>query len=214
MKANRHASLALCLAAMAVSPLIPAQTMQTRTVTIDRSAELPANTARAVLGGGCFWCLEAIFARIDGVLRVTSGFAGGDKPDPTYREVVSGDTGHAEVVEIIFDPAKVAYEELLEVFWLAHDPTTLNCQGPDIGTQYRSIILYGGETQKSAAHASVASAAPRFKDPIVTELKPLETFYPAEDYHQDYFENNRRQPYCRYVILPKLEKVHSKLGDG
>ena len=186
--------------------------MQPQPVTLDRSADLPADARRAVIGGGCFWCLEAIFARVDGVLRVTSGFAGGDMPDPTYREVVSGDTGHAEVIEIAFDPRRVTYEELLEVFWLAHDPTTLNRQGPDIGTQYRSIILYSGEAQKAAAQASMVSAAPRFKDPIVTELKALETFYPAEEYHQDYFENNRRQPYCRYVILPKLEKVQSTVG--
>lgn len=188
--------------------------MQPTPVTLDRRVDLPEGTKHAVLGGGCFWCLEAIFARVDGVLRVTSGFAGGHQPNPTYREVVSGGTGHAEVIEIAYDPERLSYAQILDVFWLAHDPTTLNRQGPDVGTQYRSVILFENEDQAAEARGSMEAAAPRFRDPIVTQIKALDRFYPAEDYHQDYFENNQRQPYCRFVILPKLEKVKEVLGGG
>jgi len=161
----------------------------------------------ATLGGGCFWCLEALYETFDGVKAVTSGYAGGQKPNPTYKQVCGGDTGHAEVVQIEYDPAKLTYEQILEIFWDIHDPTTLNRQGPDSGTQYRSIILYHNDAQKQAAEKSKAAAAKKYKEPITTEVLPLKTFYPAEDYHQDYFRKNPHQPYCAYVISPKLQKL-------
>lgn len=169
-----------------------------------------AETQRATFGGGCFWCVEAVFERVDGVKSVTSGYAGGDMPDPNYKEVCSGDTGHAEAIQIEFDPKKVSYERLLEVFWAAHDPTTLNRQGADTGTQYRSIILYQDEAQKKAAEKSKAEAQKEFAGKIVTEIKPLTKFYPAEGYHQDYYRNNTYAPYCMMVITPKLKKLEKE----
>jgi peptide-methionine (S)-S-oxide reductase len=160
-----------------------------------------------VLGGGCFWCIEALYERLDGIRSVESGYAGGTAPDPTYEEVCSGRTGHAEVVRITYDPETVSLGELLDFFWQAHDPTTLNRQGADVGTQYRSIILYASEEQEAAARASMEKAQPNFRDPIVTDIEPLEAFYPAESYHQDYFEKNPNAPYCQYVIVPKLKKL-------
>ena len=164
-------------------------------------------TAVATLGGGCFWCLEAIFERIDGVVEVVSGYAGGTKADPTYEEVCTGTTGHAEVVQVTYDPKRLGYAGLLEVFFKAHDPTTLNRQGADVGSQYRSIILYDGEEQRKAAEAARKKAQKDWKDPVVTEIVPLGVFYRAEDYHQDYFDNNRTAGYCRVVIAPKLNKL-------
>ena len=169
--------------------------------------EKNATTELATFGGGCFWCTEAVFERLDGVKAVTSGYAGGAKPNPTYKEVCNGDTGHAEVIQIEFDPAKISFEKLLDVFWEAHDPTTLNRPGADTGTHYRSVIFFHSETQKTAAEKSKRAAAARFRDPIVTELAPLTKFYNAEAYHQDYFRNNSNAPYCRVVIRPKLEKL-------
>ena len=160
-----------------------------------------------VLGGGCFWCIEAVFQRLDGVRSVTAGYAGGRTSNPTYSSVSAGGTGHAEVARILFDPTKVSLAELLEIFWQAHDPTTMNRQGADVGSQYRSIILYAGEQQRSVAVKSREEAASRFRDPIVTEVVPLTHFYEAEDYHQNYFNNNRNAPYCRVVIEPKLKKL-------
>jgi peptide-methionine (S)-S-oxide reductase len=160
----------------------------------------------AVLGGGCFWCLDAEYKTVDGIKSITSGFAGGKTADPTYEQVCTGQTGHAEVVQIEFDPSKISYEKVLELFWLAHDPTTLNRQGNDEGTQYRSIILYRNEAQKAAAEKSKLAAAKLFKDPIVTEIVPLTKFYPAEDYHQNYFANNPNAGYCAFVIRPKVDK--------
>jgi peptide-methionine (S)-S-oxide reductase len=165
----------------------------------------------ATLGGGCFWCSEAVYQMLPGVKSVTSGYAGGTKENPTYKEVCTGDTGHAEVVQIQYDPAVLSYEKLLQTFWDIHDPTTLNRQGPDSGTQYRSIILYNGEAQKAAAKKSKAEAQKHFREPIVTEIVPLKKFYPAEDYHQDYYRDNPNQPYCRMVIRPKVEKFEKKL---
>jgi peptide-methionine (S)-S-oxide reductase len=162
----------------------------------------------ATFGGGCFWCLEAVFERIPGVTSVTSGYAGGKTASPTYEQVCTGTTGHAEVVQITFDPARISYEGLLEVFWLAHDPTTLNRQGADVGTQYRSIILYHDEAQKAAALASVKKAQAGFKDRIVTEVVPLAAFWKAENYHQDYYNANKTAGYCRVVISPKLKKLN------
>lgn len=170
------------------------------------AARSPAGHALATFGGGCFWCTEAIFERVDGVISVTSGYAGGHVPHPTYRQVCTGTTGHAEVVQVEYDPKKVTYEELLEVFWQAHDPTTLNRQGADKGTQYRSIILYHNEAQKRVAERSKAEAQKRFRKPIVTEIVPLKAFYRAEEYHQDYFRNHPNAPYCAFVIRPKVHK--------
>ena len=161
----------------------------------------------ATLGGGCFWCIEAVYERIDGVKKVISGYAGGDKADPTYEEVCSGSTGHAEVVQIHFDPEVISYEGILDLFWKAHDPTTVNRQGADAGTQYRSIILYDSEAQARAAELSKAAAAANFDRPIVTEIVPLSAFYKAETYHQDYYRNNPRAGYCTFVITPKLQKL-------
>jgi peptide-methionine (S)-S-oxide reductase len=165
------------------------------------------STEVATLGGGCFWCLEAVYQQIEGVEKVVSGYAGGNTEDPTYEEVCSGTTGHAEVVQIHFDPQVIGYEEILELFWKAHDPTTLNRQGADVGTQYRSIILYDGEEQKSAAERSRARAAEAFDEPIVTEIVPLKVFYEAEGYHQNYYRSNSHAGYCSFVIRPKLEKL-------
>ena len=165
----------------------------------------------ATLGGGCFWCTEAVFQMLPGVKTVTSGYAGGTKANPTYKEVCAGNTGHAEVIQIKYDPKVVSYKKVLETFWEAHDPTTMNRQGPDAGTQYRSIILYNSEAQRVAAEKSKAEAQQHFRQPIVTEIVPLRQFYPAEDYHQDYYRANPNQPYCRAVIAPKVEKFEKKL---
>jgi peptide-methionine (S)-S-oxide reductase len=166
----------------------------------------------ATLGGGCFWCTEALFQMLPGVKSVTSGYAGGTKENPTYKEVCTGQTGHAEVIQIQFDSKVVSYEKILDTFWEAHDPTTLNRQGADTGTQYRSIILYNNEAQKAAAEKSKAEAQKHYANPIVTEIVPLKKFYKGEDYHQDYYRNNPNQGYCRAVIRPKVEKFEKKLA--
>ena len=170
----------------------------------------PNKTELATFGGGCFWCMDAVFERLPGIKSVTSGFAGGHTANPTYPQVCTGTTGHAEVTQIEFDPAKISYEKLLEVFWQAHDPTALNRQGNDEGTQYRSIILYHGEAQKLVAEKSKAGAQKNFKHPIVTEIVPFTKFYPAEDYHQAYYDHNSSAPYCQAVIAPKLEKLEKE----
>lgn len=169
----------------------------------------------AVFGGGCFWCLEASFAKLKGVGSVISGYAGGVKLDPTYEEVSSGQTGHAEVVKIEYDPIEISFEDLLTVFFAMHNPTTLNRQGADAGTQYRSIILYTSEDQKKESEAFIKklSAEKVFDQPIVTEIKPLEKFYPAEEYHQRYFEKNPSQAYCQIHISPKVAKLREKFGE-
>jgi peptide-methionine (S)-S-oxide reductase len=167
-------------------------------------------TEIADLGGGCFWCMEAVFERLPGVISVTSGFAGGTTENPTYQQVCTETTGHAEVTEIEFDPAKISYQKLLEVFWQAHDPTTWNRQGADEGTSYRSIILYRDKKQQLLAEKSKLEAQKDFHNPIVTEIVPLKKFYKAEDYHQEYFDNNSNAPYCQVVIAPKLEKLEKK----
>ena len=168
----------------------------------------PPTTQRITFGGGCFWCLEAVFQRLNGVKSVASGYAGGTVANPTYQQVCTGNTGHAEVVQIAFDPARISFEKLLEVFWAAHDPTTLNRQGHDSGTQYRSVIYYENAEQKAAAEKSKAAAQPELKDPIVTEITELPTFFKAEDYHQNYYNQNASSnPYCSAVIRPKLQKL-------
>jgi peptide-methionine (S)-S-oxide reductase len=161
----------------------------------------------AYFGGGCFWCVEAVYERLDGVVSAVSGYAGGSKENPTYEEVSRGTTGHAEVVRIEYDPKVVSYSELLDMFWKSHDPTTLNRQGADVGTQYRSIILYQDDEQMRLAEKSKSGASKDFKDPIVTEIVPLKAFYTAEKYHQDFYENNPNYGYCRIVIAPKLKKL-------
>lgn len=166
----------------------------------------------ATLGGGCFWCLDAIYRQLRGVEKVESGYAGGAKPNPSYREVCGGNTGHAEVVQITYDPSTISYRDLLDVFFTIHDPTTPDRQGADMGTQYRSIILTHSDEQARIAREAIAdvSAEKIWDDPIVTEIRPLDTFYPAERYHQDYFANNPNQPYCQVVIEPKVAKFRRK----
>jgi peptide-methionine (S)-S-oxide reductase len=163
----------------------------------------------ALLGGGCFWCLEAVFEQIDGVEEVVSGYAGGDVPDPTYEQVCSGRTGHAEVVRVRFDPAKVTYRDLLDIFFTMHDPTTPDRQGADVGTQYRSIIFYEDDGQRREAEAAIEAveASQIWNNRVITQVEPAAHFYPAEAYHQEYYRQNATQPYCRAVIAPKLSKL-------
>lgn len=168
----------------------------------------------AVFGGGCFWCTEAVFKELRGVQRVSSGYAGGRTSHPTYEQVCSGGTGHAEVIRIEFDPKEISFRDLLTVFFATHDPTTLNRQGNDVGSQYRSVILYNGEEQRMEAASFIKELtdAGNFRNPIVTTLEPLTEFYSAEEYHQDYFANNPYQPYCQYTIPPKLNKLHKQFS--
>lgn len=169
----------------------------------------------ATFGAGCFWCTEAVFLNVKGVSKVVSGYEGGKVKNPTYREVCTGETGHAEVTQITFDPSKVSFEELLEVFWNTHDPTTLNKQGADEGTQYRSVVFYHNDEQKKIAEAykKQLEASHVYKNPIVTEISPASTFYAAEDYHQNYYELNPNQGYCQYVIRPKVEKFRKQFAS-
>ncbi len=176
----------------------------------------PASTSEtATLGGGCFWCLESVFEQLQGVQRVESGYAGGNRPNPTYSQVCSGATGHAEVVQITFDPAVLSYEDLLGVFFAIHDPTTLNRQGADVGTQYRSVIFYHSPQQQQLAEATIhkLNAAGIWHAPIVTQVVPLDAFYRAEDYHQGYFRRNPAQPYCQAVINPKVAKFRKHFAQ-
>jgi len=174
-----------------------------------------AGTKKATFAGGCFWCTEAVYKEIKGVKEVTSGYIGGKVPNPTYKQVCTGLTGHAEAVEIEYDPAQVPFEKLLEIFFATHDPTTLNRQGPDVGTQYRSGVFYHDEEQKAAAEKVIAAldAAKVFPKAIVTEVTEASKFYPAEDYHQDYYENNPFQPYCQGAVAPKVAKVRKVFKD-
>ena len=175
---------------------------------LESATKVPAGNAIATLAGGCFWCLEAVYDGMKGVSSVESGYMGGKAANPTYEQVCGGDTGHAEVVRITFDPAMVSFKELLEVFFVIHDPTTLNRQGNDAGTQYRSAVFYHTPQQKADAEEVIArlGAAELWSDPIVTELAPATTFYMAEGYHQEYFARNPRQPYCQAVVVPKVAK--------
>lgn len=190
-----------------ITPLLLATSVLLAMSTIPPAAAASPTLAHATFGGGCFWCTEAVFETEPGVKSVTSGYAGGQTENPTYREICNGDTGHAEVIQIEFDPEVVSFERLLELFWIAHDPTTRNRQGADVGTQYRSIILTHDDAQRAAAETSKAAAQAQFDRPIVTEIVPLTKFYAAEKYHQDYFRANREAPYCRAVIVPKLKKL-------
>ena len=170
---------------------------------------------QATLGGGCFWCLEAVYDQLRGVEQVVSGYAGGSVPNPTYEQVCSGRTGHAEVTQITFDPAAISFQDLLDVFFTIHDPTTPNRQGNDVGPQYRSIILYHNDEQKRIAEETIArlEREKRWPNPIVTQVVPLDTFYPAEGYHQRYFEKNPYQPYCQVVVAPKVAKARQVFFD-
>jgi len=170
-------------------------------------------TEFATFGGGCFWCLEAVFRLVPGVISVTNGYAGGITKNPTYKDVCSGNTGHAEVIQIEYDPKKVSYEQLLKIFWKSHDPTSLNRQGADIGTQYRSIILYHNEYQKKIAEESKAAISKQFTNTIVTEILPFNVFYKAEEYHQDFYRKNPDYGYCRAIIKPKIDKLQSVLNQ-
>lgn len=187
-----------------VSPMQPVQ---------DQSTNPSGNTEIATLGGGCFWCVEAIYQDLNGVLKVESGYSGGHIDNPTYKEVCSGLTGHAEVIQVTFDPAIVSFQDVLRVFFTVHDPTTLNRQGNDSGTQYRSVIYYHSETQKKVAEAAIIEAKEAWDDPIVTEVSPFEKFYKAEDYHQNYYKDNPNQGYCSFIIAPKVKKFREKFKD-
>lgn len=177
--------------------------------------ETKSEVQLATFGGGCFWCVEAAFEQVRGVLKVESGYAGGSAPDPSYREVCTGRTGHAEVVQVTFDPAAVSFEDLLDVFFVVHDPTTLNRQGADQGTQYRSVIYYHSDAQRETATRRIAelNAAEIWDSPIVTEVQPSPAFFRAEEYHQGYYRQNADQPYCQAVIAPKLSKLRHVLAE-
>jgi len=194
----------------AASGADPSETKGDTPAGTEKTESTKGKTEKATFGGGCFWCFEAIFERIKGVKTVVSGYSGGNVPRPSYELVSTGLTGHAEVVQIEYDPAVVSFDKLLEVFWLSHDPTTKDRQGPDFGTQYRSIILYHNEAQKKAAEKSYneLTGANVFPAPIVTELVPFRAFYPADRHHQDYYRRNRSAAYCQVYIVPKLKKLH------
>jgi len=166
-----------------------------------------------ILGGGCFWCIEGVFRRVKGVAEAQSGYAGGQRENPTYKQVCSGATGHAEVVKIIYDENEITLEEILDIFFAIHDPTTLNRQGADIGTQYRSVIYYGNDEEKEIIQKVITKAQKEYRDPIVTEVSPKPIFYPAEEYHQNYYDLNPNQGYCQVVIKPKIQKFLTKFTD-
>ena len=178
--------------------------------TITASGQATQNTEIATLGGGCFWCVEAVYQDLNGVLKVESGYSGGRGANPTYKEVCSGMSGHAEVIQVTFDPKIVSFEDILRIFFTVHDPTTLNRQGNDAGTQYRSVIYYDSPAQKAAAEAIIKEAQEAWDNPIVTEVSPLGAFYKAEEYHQNYYRNNPNQGYCSFIIAPKVRKFREK----
>lgn len=190
------------------------QKVQQKQQSENKDSTMNKNLDTATLGAGCFWCVEAIFQDLKGVHKVESGYSGGHVKNPTYEEVCTGTTGHAEVTRIIFDPEIISFEQLLEVFWHSHDPTTLNRQGADIGTQYRSVIFYNNEQQKEIAETSKqkTDSSGLWNAPIVTEINPIKEYYEAEDYHQNYYNNNSNQPYCSAVIAPKLQKFFKEFG--
>ena len=173
------------------------------------------NLDTATFGGGCFWCVEAVYQQLNGVVSVASGYTGGQRANPTYEQVCSGATGHAEVIQIVYDTTKISFDELLQVFWTVHDPTTLNRQGADVGTQYRSVVFYHNDYQKETTQSYIEKLNKEhaFANPVVTEVSPITTFYKAEDYHQNYYNDNQNQPYCSFVIQPKVEKFKKVFGD-
>lgn len=190
------------------------QKVQQKRQSENKDSTMNKNLDTATLGAGCFWCVEAIFQDLKGVYKVESGYSGGNVKNPTYEEVCTGTTGHVEVARIIFDPEIISFEQLLEVFWHTHDPTTLNRQGADVGTQYRSVIFYHNEKQKEIAETSKqkTDSSRLWNAPIVTEISPLKEYYSAENYHQNYYNNNTNQPYCSAVIAPKLQKFFKEFG--
>ena len=183
--------------------------------TMNESASVQAKTDTATLGNGCFWCTEAVFQQLEGVIRVASGYSGGHVENPNYKEVCTGATGHAECLQILFDPSKISFDELLEVFWQTHDPTTLNRQGNDIGTQYRSAVFYHNDEQKAKAqkYIDALNKSGAWDKPVVTSLEPFVKFYKAEDYHQNYYNDNPEQGYCQMVVRPKVEKFQKVFKD-
>jgi peptide-methionine (S)-S-oxide reductase len=205
---NRRLALSLLLLIPTLASCEPQKAMTAADLQPAKMPDVPAGAETATLGAGCFWCIEAAYRQLDGVYSATSGYMGGQVKNPTYEQICAGDSGHAEVVHVVFDPKKISYEKILAWFWDLHDPTTLNRQGNDVGTQYRSAIYYYSDAQKKTAEASKAAAKANFKDPIVTEITKATEFYPAENYHQNYYnENKSKNPYCRYVIEPKLKKL-------
>ncbi len=205
---NRRLALSLLLLIPTLASCEPEKAMTATDQQAAKMPEVPAGAETATLGAGCFWCIDAAYRQLDGVYSATSGYMGGSVKNPTYEQICDGDSGHAEVVQVVFDPKKISYEKVLSWFWDLHDPTTLNRQGNDSGTQYRSAIFYHSEEQKKVAEASKLAAKVNFKDPIVTEITKAAEFYPAENYHQNYYnENKSKNPYCRFVIEPKLKKL-------
>lgn len=205
---NRRLALSLLMLIPTLASCEPEKAMTESDKQPAKMPEVPAGAEVATLGAGCFWCIETAYRQLDGVYSATSGYMGGTVDDPSYEDICNGDTGHAEVVQVVFDPKKISYEKVLAWFWDLHDPTTLNRQGNDVGTQYRSAIFYHSDEQKKVAEASKAAAKENFKDPIVTEITKAVKFYPAENYHQNYYALNKsKNPYCRFVIEPKLKKL-------
>ncbi|MBL8822237.1 MAG: peptide-methionine (S)-S-oxide reductase MsrA [Planctomycetia bacterium] len=210
---THRVSIIACVTILAVIQLIHGADMLTEQNKQDEKTKTEHKTA--TFGNGCFWCTEAVFQRLNGVKSVVSGYMGGQTKNPTYKDICTGNTGHAEVIQITYDPKTISYPELLEVFWKTHDPTTLNRQGNDVGTQYRSVIFYHDSEQQKAAqeYKSKLDKAGIYSKPIVTEITSASSFYPAEDYHQNYFNLNGKQPYCSYVIQPKLDKFKEVFKD-
>lgn len=205
---NRRFAFALLLLVFPLVSCEPQKAMSATDLQAAKMPDVPPGAETAVLGAGCFWCIEAAYRQLDGVYSATSGYTGGSVQNPSYQQICDGDSGHAEVVKVVFDPKRISFEKILSWFWDLHDPTTLNRQGNDVGTQYRSAIYYDSVAQKTIAEASKAAAQGLFKDPIVTEITPASEFYPAENYHQNYYnENKSLNPYCRFVIEPKLKKL-------
>lgn len=205
---NRRLALSLLLLIPSLASCEPEKPMTAIDKAPVKLPEIPAGAEVATLGAGCFWCIDAAFRQLDGIHSVTSGYMGGQVKNPTYEDICTGESGHAEVVQVVYDPEKIAFEKVLAWFWDLHDPTTLNRQGNDVGTQYRSAIFYHSDAQKKVAEASKAAAQANFKSPIVTEITPKVEFYPAEKYHQDYYmQNKSNNSYCRFVIEPKLKKL-------
>lgn len=205
---NRRFALSLLICFFTLISCQPNKVMTAADQETAKLPEIPAGAEVITLGAGCFWCIEAAYDQLDGVYSATSGYMGGTVENPTYQDICGGDSGHAEVVRVVLDPQKITLERVLAWFWDLHDPTTLNRQGNDTGTQYRSAIYHLGDSQKATALASKTAAQANFKDPIVTEITPASTFYPAENYHQNYYNDNKsKNPYCRFVIEPKLKKL-------
>lgn len=208
-------TLLVMLGVLSLSACRPGQAEESQKVSASEGESSSGKLETATFGSGCFWCTEAVFQRLEGVEKVVSGYTGGHVENPTYEQVCTGLTGHAEVIQIQYDPEKISYTELLEVFWKTHDPTTPNRQGPDVGPQYRSAVFYhnGQQREQAEKYKQKLDAAQIFNGPIVTEITAIEKFYAAEEYHQNYFNENRRQSYCRFLITPKIKKFEAVFRD-